>query len=154
MKTKITLLLLTVLLLIPILTACGHIEDTNGPSDPTVVTITDDKILSGVNSYTQVMAVKTEVGRRATYKADKFSGVTTVISIPYAVGTEMPIRTSILCEEGNLRVVLIHEDEILCDLPLGEGQVTVISEPRRDYKIKIAGESTKFSLELEYEVKE
>ncbi len=136
-----------------LLSSCtiGHIKDENG-DDKSLCSLTDEDILENVSSYTQTAAITSNVGDRVVYKANKFSGVTTIKKIPYAVGEKMIIRSSIDVKEGNLRVVLIQNDKIILDIPLGENQTTIIEDSRRDYKIKIAGESAEFDLELEYEI--
>ncbi len=155
MKKKIFALVICAIMVLS-LASCtfGHIEDTNGEDNYTLGTITDERLLSGATSYVQAVAVKSEVNGVITYKAEKFSGVYTLKKIPYAVGTQMIIKTDITVESGNFRVVLIQNGEIIKDIPFGENQVTVIEEPRRDYEIRIAGESAKFDLRLEYEVVE
>ena len=155
MKRKI-LCLIFCLAMVLSLASCtvGHIKDTNGENDLSLGTIDDERLLKGVSSYVQNMAVKSEKDGIITYKANKFSGVYVLKKIPYAVGKQMTIKTDIIVEEGNFRAVLIQNGEIIKDLPLGESQITIIDEPRRDYEIRIAGESAKFNLQLEYTILE
>ncbi|MBO5338229.1 MAG: hypothetical protein J6A96_00860 [Clostridia bacterium] len=155
MKKKILVLILCLVMVLS-LASCtvGHIKDTNGDTDFSLGTIDDERMLNGVSSYVQNMAIKSEKDGIITYKANKFSGVYVLKKIPYAVGKQMTIKTSITVESGNFRAVLIQNGEIIKDLPLGENQVTIIDEPRRDYEIRIAGESAKFDLTLEYIIEE
>ncbi len=145
MKKRLILLLVLLLLAMPVLTACGQIEDTNGADDRSLVTITDADILASLNSYSTVGTVKTELGNECTYRARRFSGVFTLTEFSCEAG--MTLCSSVSCEEGNLRVVLVRDGAIALDLPIGE-DATVTLAPGH-YKVKIAGESARFSVSLD-----
>jgi hypothetical protein len=147
MKKRLALLLVLLLLAVSLLTACGQIEDANGPEDQSLVTLTDADILNPLNSYATVGTVKTELWNKCTYRAKKFSGVFTVTEL--SCEEELTLSSSILCEAGNLRAVLVKDDEIVLELPLREEGSFTLSPGR--YKVRIAGESARFSLTLKYE---
>lgn len=147
MKKRLALLLVLLLLVLSFLTACGQIEDGNGPDDFALVTLTDADILKTLNSYSTVGTVKTELWNQCTYRAKKFSGVFTVTEI--SCEEELTLTSSILCEAGNLRVVLVKDDAIVLELPIREEGSFTLSPGR--YKVRIAGESARFSLTLKYE---
>lgn len=155
MKKKILMLVLCLVMVLS-LASCtiGHIKDTNGENDFSLTTIDDERIAKGVSSYVQSMAVKSENDGVVNYHASKFSGVYVLKKIPYAFGERLIINTSITVDSGNFRAVLIQDGEIIKDLPFGENQVTIIEKPTRNYEIRVAGESAKFNLRLEYTVEE
>lgn len=151
---KALFLLTACFCLMIILSSCtiGQIRDQNGENDTSLVQIDEEEILAKVPSYTQVGAYQSSTGNRVVYEAEKFSGVSIIKNIPYAVGEKLIIRSDIDLDKGNFRVVLIQGDKILCDIPLGEDKTTVIENSTRDYEIRIAGESAEFELEIEYEI--
>lgn len=155
MKKAITLIILCIFV-IGVLSSCtlGHIKDENGKADTSLAKLTDEDILAKVPSYTQVAAVKNNFNNKIEYEAEKFSGVTVLENIPYAVGERLIIKSDIELEKGNLRVVLIQSGVIIKDIPKGEDQTTIIEESRRDYELRLAGESAEFELEIEYEIVE
>ncbi len=155
MKKIISLLVLCVLIA-GLLSSCtlGQIKDENGREDTSLSKITEEEILAKVTSYTQIGAIKTSANREIHYKAEKFSGVTILEKIPYAVGERLIIKSDIDLENGNLRVVLIQNGVIIEDIPIGNDKVTIIEDSRRDYELRLAGESAEFELEIEYEVVE
>ena len=147
MKRKLAFFLVLLVLAVPALFACGQIEDGNGPDDRSLVTLTEADILKTMNSYATVGTVKSERGNECSYRAKRFSGVFTVTEI--VCEEETTLRSRILCEAGNLRAVLLSDGAITYDLPIGEdGELTLA--PGR-YKVRIAGESARFSLTLRYE---
>lgn len=148
MKRKIAILLVICLSAAFFLCSC-HIEDKNGPNDISLVSINDEKILNS-NTNSQKASILETSGKRVEYRCEKFSGVKTLKKITYTGGIKLEINYSIELSEGNFRAVLIHEDEIVMDLPVGIDQKIVIESPKRSYDIKIAGESASVDIELEY----
>lgn len=149
MKRKIALLMILCIGVVFCLCAC-HIEDKNGPDDYSLVEITEERIKGGVSSYSQVMAVSNETQNGVEYDCKKFSGVKTIKKITYTGGIRLEINYDLEVDSGNFRAVLIHDGEIVMDLPIGEDQHIVIDNPKRSYEIRIAGESADFEIELEY----
>ena len=153
MKRKIALLIVLCIGVVFCLCAC-HIEDKNGPDDYSLVEITDEKILKNTTSYTQTGAVASESQHEVEFDCRKFSGVKTLKKITYTGGIRLEINYDIELDSGNFRAVLIHDGEIVMDLPIGENQQIVIDSPKRSYEIKIAGESADVEIELEYKITE
>ena len=153
MKRKIALLIVLCIGVVFCLCAC-HIEDKNGPDDYSLVEITDEKILKNTTSYTQTGAVASESQHEVEFDCRKFSGVKTLKKITYTGGIRLEINYDIELDGGNFRAVLIHDGEIVMDLPVGEDQQIVIDSPKRSYEIKIAGESADVEIELEYKITE
>ncbi len=153
MKRKIALLLVLCIGVIFCLCAC-HVEDKNGPDDYSLVEITDEKILKNSSSYTQTGAITSESQHKVEFECQKFSGVKSLKKISYTGGVRLEINYDIELDKGNFRAVLIHDGEIVMDLPIGEDQTIVIDSPKRSYEIKIAGESAEVDIELEYKITE
>lgn len=149
MKRKIAILVLLCIGVAFCLCAC-HIEDKNGPDDYSLVEITEDKIKNGISSYSQLMAVSNGTQNIIEYKSERFSGVKTIKKITFTGGKSLEINYDLKVDSGNFRAVLIHDGEIVMDLPIGEDQHIVIDNPKHSYEIRIAGESADFEIELEY----
>lgn len=151
MKKKIfTLVLLSIISFSLASCSIGHIKDTNGDDDFSLCSIDDEKIINTkFSSYTQTMAITSQINKTVNYRARKFSGIYVLKEI-YPSSNKLTIKSNITVESGNLRVVVIQDDRIIKDLPFGENQTTVIDNPNGEYVVKIVGESAKFKLKLQY----
>ena len=149
MKRKIALLLVLCVGVTLCLCAC-HIEDKNGPDDYSLVEITEEKLTNGSSSYTQTQSIIKETQNSIEFDCEKFSGVKTIKKIIFTGGKWLEINYDIELDGGNFRAVLIHDGEIVMDLPIGEDQQIIIDNPKSSYEIRIAGESADFEIELEY----
>ena len=149
MKRKIAILVLLCIGVSFCLCAC-HIEDKNGPDDYSLVEITEEKLINGASAYTQTQSITNETKNSVEFDSKKFSGVKTLKKITFAGGIRLEINYDIELDSGNFRAVLIHDGEIVMDLPVGENQQIVIDNPKRSYEIRIAGESADVEIELEY----
>jgi len=123
MKKLITLLLLLSLLF---LTACGHIEDTNG-DDPSLVTIDQEKMTAKSLSHTS-SGVSTRSTRKTitlnTYYEDidvdtlemsggKISGVQNIMACEVRKGQTLAIACETGVVSGNLGVILLGPDKTI-----------------------------------------
>lgn len=150
MKKLIIFLLIATLSLTFSSCTLSHIEDTNG-DNTSLCTLTEEDIL-GNNSFTQLLSSKSTWDNSLTYKANKMSGVNAIKKSLYAQGNALVINSTITLSQGNLRVVVVCDGKIICDIPLGENQVTTIENPNGSYDIKVAGESAGFEISLEYNI--
>ena len=78
MKKYICLILIFLMLLI---TSCSlvHIEDTNGPDNYMIRTLTEEDIIKGTNT-TSTGSVYSTVNSKHTERVKKFSGVKNIFS--------------------------------------------------------------------------
>ena len=150
---KKILFLTVALLLIAICITCvgcvSQIEDTNGESDTSLCSITDQDIVKG-NSAVSVGSVSNKRNDRGTLSVNKFSGVQTVDTINVRDVAESVTCTATV-ESGNFRVVIVRDGKIYADMKTdGAPNTITLTEPGK-YDLKIAGESAKF--EMEYKIK-
>ena len=129
MKRKIAILVLLCIGVSFCLCAC-HIEDKNGPDDYSLVEITEEKLINGASAYTQTQSIINETQNSIDFDCEKFSGVKTLKKITFIGGIRLEINYDIELDSGNFRAVLIHDGEIVMDLPVGEDQQIVIDNPR------------------------
>ena len=142
------LCLITVLSLLLCLAGCGGIEDTNGPDDFSLVTITDEDICGGRFSSSAVMSSTFTSGNKTTLKIKKFSGVKDSPDARVKANGETLIwRTAITVTAGNFRACIVRDnEEIVGEFPIdGTGEVK-IENAAGTYYLRIAGESAAFSL--------
>ncbi len=124
---------------------CGHIEDTNGPDDFSLVTISNQDILD-YSSSAETMSSTVTIGNKTTVKIGTFSGVKSIYK-NYSAKGDYKIIIDIKVEEGNLGVFVVSGDEILEEIPLNtKSEISVTVD--KTLEIRIGGESAK--LEIEY----
>lgn len=150
MKKAISLLLTALLLCA--LTACGSvkIEDTNGPDDFSLNTITDQNILK-LDLPSGGYGVRT-TSNLATCYGKEFSGVTEILSTNLIAGTFAVDLMDFTVTGGNFRMVVVNDGKIVADIAPGTDQIS-LDGLKGDVSLRIAGESAAFSfsmLESEY----
>ena len=155
MKKVLNILLFLCLLFS--LTACGATtvyEDTNGPDDFSLQTITVDNIINR------------DIGASGlSYKESNFMGITsTEYSAKNFNGTDMLYNTVFLgksdieiyvgylnIHSGNFAMVVVNNGEIICEIPDGTfGEYFRFEDLKGDFSIHVAGESANF--EMNYHV--
>jgi len=145
-------------------TACGHIEDTNG-DDPSLVTITREKLASNSTSHT-ASGVTSRSNRSKTtsvgsmeeidvdflnMKGGKTSGIQNIMLTMLAAGEKVTIDCSSSVASGNLAIVLLSpENEILYDFAVGEEDSCEITASENGaYVVRIGAESFSGEINLE-----
>lgn len=128
----------------------SHIEDTNGPDVYTLQTITDENII-GLDLGAMGLTEKNSLlSAWPVYSSKCFSGVQDLYHSNYFSSTLHITVRDPRVTAGNLRLVLVAEDEIVHEFPLNAGDQTY---ELRDFTghvaIRLAGESAEFSLSFE-----
>lgn len=150
---RITSLLLALIMICLPLCACdlGQIEDTNGEDDYSLCSLTDEDIVKKTTSSVTSTLVKNTKNGVTTVKVGKLSGVT-------ELDVFNPIQNKVLAvtaapESGNVRLVLVRDETIVCDVPLnGTETLLALSAAEGRYSFRAAGESASFR--LTYEVRD
>lgn len=142
-------LLLVFLLLLPLtLTGCKTYEDTNGPDDYSLQTLTEQNILRG-GSCTKVGSMETVSDNLHTVRVKTLNGVDTLET--FSAAGSYTILLSSEVTKGNARLVLCTGDEILHDFNLnGDYQVWTFTVGSSNVYLRIAGESCGFSVTYRY----
>ena len=145
-------LLLTALLLCT-LTACGSvkIEDTNGPDDLSLNTITDQNILK-LDLPSGGYGVRT-TSNLATCYGKGFSGVTEILSTNLIAGTFAVDLMDFTVTGGNFRMVVVNDGKIVADIAPGTERIS-IDDLKGHVSVRVAGESADYSFSMwktEYE---
>ena len=148
-------IIFTILLIFTVLlTSCSHIEDTNGPEDYSIVSFTDEDILSGKNSVFVVGSTKSQSKNNnklvGTYKASKISGIEKIAE--YRSDREnISFTIKLTCESGNALVVIVSNNEIIKKIPSNDSMTIDVINNKKNYKILLVAESAKISLEYQVE---
>jgi len=123
-----------------------HIEDTNGIDNYSLTTITDRDIVKLNSGPLYETSDDKPHGSKPDFSI--FSGVMEIYSKD-CVNENLQIDvTNIKITKGNLRVILLVDDEIMHDFNINESsQSFVLNEVSGHVAIRIAGESAKFKME-------
>ena len=152
---RIFALLLTLALALS-LTACGSvkIEDTNGPDNFALNTITDQNILNldlpsgGYSTKTSGLLSKT-----VTHSGKDFSGVVEVLWTDMIAGDFVLDLMDYTVTGGNFRMVVVNDGKIVADIAPGTERIS-IDDLKGHISIRVAGESADYSFSMwktEYE---
>lgn len=126
-----------------------HIEDTNGPADFTLQTITDDNIRNldmGALNVSQKTGLLT--GDTVTYHSDCFTGVYEVFRENLITNRYEITVNHASVNSGNFKMVLCVDDEIVHEFTLNElTQTFVLEDVSGTVSLRIAGESADFQFD-------
>lgn len=142
-----------ILILCIVLVGCKSYEDTNGPDNYSLETITDEMIIKGTSSSSvgMISSKKTNDGDTTIKeKVKRFNGVRTLYTLEKNTSYVLALDASVT--KGNARIIIVSDTEILADfLVNGEDQLipidTSIAGDSKVY-IKIAGEACSYEIEL------
>lgn len=143
MKKLILLIIVSIVLLLP---SCSfkHIEDTNGPDDYSLCSLTDDDFVKGHGSLSVGSITRTK-GKTTTISVNKMSGISNLKTIR-PKGKTISITVDLQVESGNVRIVLMRQKEIIYEFKLNTEDTYTISLSDDVYNLRLGGESTKFKL--------
>ena len=148
---KLAILIISLILASVCLCACVYIPDENGDEDYSLCKLTENDIINSTDfqaMYSQKQGVQNGT---TVYTAKKLSGVYTVGKVYSNNEDVLIIDSTVTLTEGNVRICLVQDGKIVCDIPVGENMETRIENPSGNYQLRVAGESA--SLEMEYTVK-
>ena len=152
---KRALILLLSALLALQLTACGSakIEDTNGPDNFALHTITDQNILlRDLRSAGSGIKTSGLLSKTVEFSSKDFSGVVEILWTDMIAGDFVLDLLEYEVTGGNFRMVVIHEDKIIADIEPGTTQI-LLEDVKGHISLRIAGESAAYRFtmsEVEY----
>lgn len=153
MKRVYKFVLLIILLLS--LTACGTVyEDTNGADNYELQTITDENIVKMDVGATNFSYRETNLPfgiSSAEYYSENFNGVYEIYLTNYLFASTVEIYVGHMeVTEGNFRLAVINDDEIIFDIPLDSfGETYRFDDITGTFAIRAAGESASFEFYLD-----
>ena len=140
-----------------ILTSPEHIEDTNGPEDFSLQTITDENIIK--LDFGAVGGPNIRRGsawnQTVEFSAEKYTGVTEILYDNILFESDFYLDlSSFEVYEGNFKMVVVCNDEIVATLEPGSMVEYCLEGVSGYISLRIAGESASFSFsmsEFEYD---
>ncbi|MBR2886403.1 MAG: hypothetical protein IKB93_16695 [Clostridia bacterium] len=122
-----------------------HIEDTNGAENYDLQTITDANI---INRDVGAMGLQTStdaITNTVTYSSKKFTGVEEIYGENIAANRMEFTINHASVTEGNFKIVLLVDDEIVHEFKLNElTQTYILEKPSGYVSLRVAGESANF----------
>jgi len=142
-----------------------HIDDTNGPGDFSLATLTDEDILASTLSCTGGPNMATgritlpggwELSKGVKLYADKFSGVTDILWADYILPSDFSLDLDhFSVEGGNFRMMVMNQGKIIAEIEPGDDISLLIEDITGPTCVRIAGESAAFTIamsELQYDL--
>lgn len=134
-----------------------HIEDTNGPEDFSLQTITGEDIVGMNMGSTGGPSISRSslTGSAVEFSAEKFTGVYEILYDNFISASDFEVNlTAYEIYEGNFQLVVVHNDEIVATLEPGLFVEYRLEDITGYVSLRIAGESASFSFcmtEWEYD---
>ena len=125
-----------------------HIEDTNGPDDFSLQVITDENIQNLDFGALNVGTSTSLLSDTVTYSSECFTGVYEVFTENIITNRyEITVHHASV-EQGNFKMVLCVDDEIVHEFTLNElSQTFVLENVNGTVSLRIAGESADFQFD-------
>lgn len=128
-------------------TAIDHVEDTNG-ADTSIATITEMDIVN--NNYgSRNLTTTTNLGG-VRFHSKKYTGVQEIFYQNYLTETTVYLSVSdYTVTEGNFRIAVIHENELIAMLsPDDDASVYCFENIKGRISFRLVGESAAFSFRM------
>ena len=135
-----------------------HIEDTNGPDDYALTTITDENIVNMDMGALNAVGI-TESGvsiagfsmnSAVNFSSDNFTGVYEIMYNSYILPSDCVIRLlDLKVKSGNFRMAVVHDGEIVEIIePSDEIIECRLEDVTGTVSLRIAGESAAYSFSM------
>lgn len=149
MKKLISAVFAIVLIVIAVFWFSGddlnHIEDTNGASNYSLQTITDENIRNLDIGALNIVKHDNLIGETVTYQSDCFTGVYELFRENIVTNHFEITINHAQVNAGNFKMVLCIDDEIVHTFALNElTQTFILEDVAGTVSLRIAGESADF----------
>ena len=127
-----------------------HIEDTNGPEDYTLTTITDENIIKQDMGARNVSKSTGLLNDGVTFKSDKFTGVYRVFQTNFFFDSDFLMDVAgFWVNSGNFRMCIVNDGKIIATVEPGMFATCELSDLNGSFELVIAGESADFEFTLD-----
>ena len=128
-----------------------HIEDTNGPDNFALQTLTEQQIID--LSYGSVggphITNNILMGDMLTFSAEKFTGVSEILYDNYILPSDFEVTLyNFEVFGGNFKLVVVHENTIIAELEPGIDTYYRIEDITGYVSLRIVGESAAFRFSM------
>ena len=151
--------LLYILIAVAVVVICGysflnsdlkHIEDTNGPDDYTLTTITDENIIKQDMGALNVKKSTGLLNDGVTFKSDKFTGVYRVFQTNFFFDSDFLMDVAgFWVNSGNFKRCIVNDGKIIATVEPGMFATCELSDLNGSFELVIAGESADFEFTLD-----
>ena len=153
---KKMLRLLLVACMCAVLAGCGEeYEDTNGPDNFELQTITDENIIHLETGASGLTYKESSIGgfSSSEYSAKNFNGVEQLYLTNFIGKSDLRIYIGNMnVESGNFKLAVINNDKIIKEIPLDAfGEEFWFEDLEGSFSVHVAGESAKFDFHIQFE---
>ena len=127
-----------------------HIEDTNGPDNYALVTITDENIIQQDVGALNVKRTSGILNDGITFSSNKFTGVYEVFTTNFLFDSDFRMDlTGFYVNGGNFKMALVNEGEIIATVEPDMFANVELHDLNGSFSLVIAGESADFEFTLD-----
>lgn len=127
-----------------------HIEDTNGPDNYALTTITDENITKQDMGALNINKSTGLLNDGVTLKSDKFTGVYRVFTTNFLFGSDFQMDLAgFWVNGGNFKMAIVNNDEIIATVEPGMFAEVLLHDLNGSFSLVIAGESADFEFSLD-----
>lgn len=127
-----------------------HIEDTNGPDDYSLTTITDENIIKRDIGSRNLHIGTDSFSDSVTISSGKFTGVYQVFETSFLFDSDFTMDLlSFQISSGNFKMCIVNNGEIIATVEPGISPTCHLEDLNGDFALVIAGESADFAFALD-----
>lgn len=127
-----------------------HIEDTNGPDDWSLATITEEDIIRNEMGSLNVSKSTGLLNSGITFSSRKFTGVYRVFQTNFLFDSDFLMDvTGFYVHGGNFRMVIVNEGKIIAEVEPDMFAECRLHDLNGSFELIIAGESADFEFTLD-----
>ena len=150
---------LWILLAVAVIVFCGysfltsdleHIEDTNGPDNFALTTITDENIIQQDIGALNVKKSTGILNDGITFSSNQFTGVYRVFQTNFFFDSDFLMDLAgFYVNSGNFKMAVVNDGEIIATVEPGLFSTCNLSDLNGSFELIIAGESADFEFTLD-----
>ena len=150
---------LWILLAVAVIVFCGysfltsdleHIEDTNGPDNFALTTITDENIIQQDIGALNVKKSTGILNDGITFSSNQFTGVYRVFQTNFFFDSDFLMDLAgFYVNSGNFKMAVVNDGEIIATVEPGLFSTCNLSDLNGSFELVIAGESADFEFTLD-----
>lgn len=151
---------LWILLVVAVIAICGysfltsdseHIEDTNGPDNYALTTITDENIINQDIVALNVNKSSGVLNDGITFSSNQFTGVYRVFQTSFLFDSDFLMELAgFYVNSGNFKMAVVNNGEIIATVEPGLFATCELSDLNGPFEVVIAGESADFEFTLDH----
>ena len=127
-----------------------HIEDTNGPDNYALQTITDENIVKGDVGALNLRKHTGALNDGITFRSDKFTGVSEILQANFILPSDFDLEViGFQVNSGNFKMAVVHDGIIVAEIEPDLFASCYLEDITGTVSLVIAGESADFTFSLD-----